>query len=164
MNVYKLLQLNRKIKSHRIKFLGLFMLHKLNKRYLAVNLDPVMACNLRCKMCYFTDEDYVRTLKGQYKEEELSQVAKTIFNRAIKLQIGCRTETTLYINLECIVALSNQYNIPYISLTTYAIILTEQKIENLFKAGLDEFTISLHGVTKSHYENFMRKASYEKFH
>ena len=164
MNIYKLLQLNRKIKSHRIKFLGLFLLHKLGKRYLAVNLDPVMACNLRCKMCYFTDEDYVRTLKGQFKKEELDQVAKTIFKRALKLQIGCGTEPTLYKDLEHIVALGKQYNVPYISLTTNANLLTEEKIENLLKAGLNEFTISLHGVTKESYENFMKKASYEKFH
>ena len=31
-------------------------------------------------------------------------------------------------------------------------------------AGLNEFTISLHGVTKESYESFMNKASYEKFH
>ena len=77
MNIYKLLQLNRKIKSHRVKFLALYLLHKFNKRYLAVNLDPVMACNLRCKMCYFTDEDYVKTLKGQFKDEDLELVAKS---------------------------------------------------------------------------------------
>ena len=88
MNIYRLLQLNRKIKSHRIKFLGLFILHTFNKRYLAVNLDPVMACNLRCKMCYFTDEDYVKTLKGQFNDDDIEQVAKTIFRRALKLQIG----------------------------------------------------------------------------
>lgn len=164
MNIYKLLQLNRKIKSHRIKFLGLFLLHKLGKRYLAVNLDPVMACNLRCKMCYFTDEDYVRTLKGQFKNEELDQVAKTIFNRALKLQIGCGTEPTLYKELDYIVSLGKQYKVPYISLTTNANLLTEEKIENLLKAGLNEFTISLHGVTKESYESFMKKASYEKFH
>lgn len=164
MNIYKLLQLNRKIKSHRIKFLGLFLLHKLGKRYLAVNLDPVMACNLRCKMCYFTDEDYVRTLKGQFKKEELDQVAKTIFKRALKLQIGCGTEPTLYKDLESIVSLGKQYRVPYISLTSNANLLTEEKIENLLKAGLNEFTISLHGVTKASYESFMKKASYEKFH
>ena len=164
MNVYKLLQLNRKIKSHRIKFLGLYLLHKLGKRYLAVNLDPVMACNLRCKMCYFTDADYVKTLKGQFKEEDLNLVAKTIFNRALKLQIGCGTEPTLYKNLENIVALGKQYKVPYISITTNANLLTEEKIESLLKAGLDEFTISLHGVNKESYEGFMKKASYEKFH
>ncbi|MGM5469216.1 radical SAM protein [Flavobacteriaceae bacterium LMO-SS05] len=163
MNVYKLLQLNRKIKSHRIKFLGLFLLHKFNKRYLAVNLDPVMACNLRCKMCYFTDEDYVKTLKGQFKDEDLNLVAKTIFSRALKLQIGCGTEPTLYKNLVKIVELGKEYKVPYISITTNANLLTEEKIEALLKAGLNEFTISLHGVTKKSYENFMKKASYEKF-
>ncbi len=140
------------------------MLHKFNKRYLAVNLDPVMACNLRCKMCYFTDADYVKTLKGQFKDEDLDLVAKSIFKRALKLQIGCGTEPTLYKNLERIVELGKQYNVPYISLTTNANLLTEEKIEALLKAGLNEFTISLHGVTKESYEGFMKKASYEKFH
>ncbi len=163
MNIYKLLQLNRKIKSHRVKFLGLFLLHKFNKRYLAVNLDPVLACNLRCKMCYFTDADYVKTLKGQFKEDDLERVANAIFHRALKLQIGCGTEPTLYKNLEKIVALGKQHKVPYISITTNANLLTKEKIEPLLKAGLNEFTISLHGVTKESYESFMKKASYEKF-
>jgi len=164
MNIYKLLQLNRFIKNHRIKFFGLYLLHKFNQRYLAVNLDPVMACNLRCKMCYFTDAEYVKTLKGQFKEEELEQVAATIFKRALKLQIGCGTEPTLYKKLPEIVELGKRHKVPYISLTTNANLLTEEKIEALLKAGLNEFTISLHGVTKETYENFMKKASYEKFH
>jgi len=164
MNIYKLLQLNRKIKNHRIKFLGLYLLHKMNRRYLAVNLDPVLACNLRCKMCYFTDEDYVKKLKGQFKDEEIERVAETVFNRALKLQVGCGTEPTLYKKLPELIALGKKYNVPYISLTTNANLLTEDKIEALLKAGLNEFTISLHGVTKASYENFMQKADYEKFH
>lgn len=163
MNIYKLLKLNRNINNHRIKFFALFLLHKFNKRYLAVNLDPVMACNLRCKMCYFTDANYVKTLKGQFKEEEIKQVAKTIFNRALKLQIGCGTEPTLYKNLPLLVSLGKTYKVPYISLTTNANLLNENKIEELLIAGLDEFTISLHGVTKSSYEDFMKNASHEKF-
>lgn len=164
MNIYKLLQLNRKIKNHRIKFLGLYLLHKMNRRYLAVNLDPILACNLRCKMCYFTDEEYVKTLKGQFKDEEIERVAETVFKRALKLQVGCGTEPTLYKKLPELIALGKKYNVPYISLTTNANLLTEEKIEALLKAGLNEFTISLHGVTKESYENFMGKADYEKFH
>ena len=163
MNIYKLLKLNRKIKNHRIKFLGLWALHTCNQRYLAVNIDPVMACNLRCKMCYFTDADFVKTLKGQFKQEELKIVAKTIFNRALKLQIGCGTEPTLYKNLTELVALGKEYGVPYISLTTNANLLNEDNIESLLNAGLNEFTISLHGVTKESYEGFMKKTSYDKF-
>jgi len=164
MNVYKLLKLNRLIKSHRIKFFGLYILHKLNMRYLAVNLDPVMACNLRCKMCYFTDKEYVKKLKGQLKDDELERIAKVIFKRALKLQIGCGTEPTLYKNLVRVVELGKAYNVPYISLTTNANLLDEDKIRALINAGLNEFTISLHGVEKESYESFMKKASYEKFH
>ncbi|TYB78810.1 radical SAM protein [Bizionia myxarmorum] len=164
MNVYRLLKLNRKIKSHRIKFLGLYLLHRFNKRYLAVNLDPVLACNLRCKMCHFTDAEYIKTLKGQLEDDELEKIAKTIFNRALKLQIGCGTEPTLYKNLVKVVELGTFYNVPYISITTNANLLDEEKIEALLKAGLHEFTISLHGVHKETYENFMKQGSYEKFH
>ncbi len=163
MDVYKLLRANRLIKNHRIKFFGLYLLHKFNLRYLAVNLDPVLACNLRCKMCYFTDPDYVKTLKGQLKDDDLEQIAKVIFKRALKLQIGCGTEPTLYKNLVKIVELGKAYNVPYISLTTNANLLDEEKIKALVNAGLNEFTISLHGVNKSSYENFMKKANYEKF-
>ena len=163
MNIYKLLKLNNSIKNHRIKFLGLFLLHKFNKRYLALNLDPVMACNLRCKMCYFTDKDYVKKIKGKMTNDEVEQIAKAIFSRALKLQIGCGTEPTLYKDLPEIVTLGKKYKVPYISLTTNANLLTSEKIEDLLSAGLDEFTISLHGVTKESYEDFMGKANYETF-
>jgi len=66
VKIYTLLKLNRYLKNHRIKFLGLFLLHKLDKRYLAVHFDPVNTCNLRCKMCYFTDDDYVQKLKDTF--------------------------------------------------------------------------------------------------
>lgn len=164
MDVYKLLKLNRRIKNYRIKFFVLWLLHVFNKRYLAVNLDPVLACNLRCKMCYFTDKDYVKKLKGQFKDDELEQVANTIFKRALKLQIGCGTEPTLYKNLVEVVKLGKKYNVPYITLTTNANLLDLESVENLLKAGLNEFTISLHGVNKESYENFMQKGNYEKFH
>lgn len=166
MNIYKLLQLNRKIKSHRVKFLALWFLHIFNRRYLAVNLDPVLACNLRCKMCYFTDNDYLKKLKGkgQFKPEELELVAKRIFSRALKLQIGCGTEPTIYKHLPKLVELGKKYKVPYITLTTNANLLHEENIEALLKAGLNEFTISLHGVTKESYENFMQRGDYHKFH
>jgi hypothetical protein len=65
-------------------------------------------------MCYFTDADYVKTLKGQFKEDDLELVAKAIFNRALKLQLGCGTEPTLYKNLPKLVSLGKAYKVPYI--------------------------------------------------
>ncbi|MBT8268011.1 MAG: radical SAM protein [Flavobacteriaceae bacterium] len=163
MNIYKLIRLNRLVRNHRLKFLALFGLHKLGFRYLAINLDPVLACNLRCTMCYFTDKEYVKKFKGQLKIEEIERIAEVMFRRALKLQIGCGTEPTLYKNLPQIVALGKRYKVPYISLTTNANLLTRDSIVELLDAGLDEFTISLHGVKKDTYEKFMQKAQYEIF-
>ena len=163
MNIYKLLRLNRLVKNHRLKFLALYALHRMKMRYLAVNLDPVMACNLRCTMCYFTDKEYVKKMKGQLKPQELDRIAAVLFPRALKLQIGCGTEPTLYKDLARVVSLGKKYKVPYISLTTNANLLTRESIIELLDAGLDEFTISLHGVKKDTYEAFMQKGQYETF-
>lgn len=163
MTVYQLLKLNNLIKNHRIKFLGLWGLNLFNKRTLSVNFDPVFACNLRCKMCYFTDKEYMKNIKGIMPDEDLALYARSFFNNALKLQIGCGAEPTLYKNLTEIVALGRQHNVPYITLTTNANLLTAEKIHQLSQAGLHEFTVSLHGVHKESYEYFMGKGNYELF-
>lgn len=152
------------IKSHRIKFFGLWWLHVLNKRYLAVNFDPVNACNLRCKMCYFTDENYVKTLKGTFDKADLPLWAARTLPRALKLQVGCGTEPTLYKHLDAVFELGKEYKVPHISLTTNAILLQKDKLESWVKNGLDEITVSLHGVYKETYEFMMGKSDYEQFH
>lgn len=164
MNIYKLLKLNWLIKNPRIKFFGIYLLHKMNQRYIAIHFDPVMACNLRCKMCYFTDENYVKKTKGIFPKEDLEILADKMFKRALKLQVGCGTEPTLYKELPQIIKLGKQHHVPYISLTTNGNLLTKEKVNELVTNGLDEFTISLHGVKKEAYEEFMGKASFEKFH
>lgn len=161
---YYLLKLNSMVKSHRVKFLGLWLLHKLNRRYLAVNFDPINSCNLRCKMCYFTDENYVKTLKGTFDKDELPLWAERSLPRALKLQVGCGTEPTLYKDLDTIFELGKKYKVPHISLTTNANLLQKDKLESWVKNGLEEVTVSLHGVYKETYEFMMGKGDYEKFH
>ncbi len=86
MDIYKILKFNNTIKSHRIKFFGLWLLSVLDKRYLAIQFDPVLACNLRCKMCYFTDDEYVRAnMKGIFQEKDLEALAQVNFKNALKL-------------------------------------------------------------------------------
>jgi len=164
MRTYTLLKLNRFVKNHRIKFFGLFLLHKFNKRYLAVHFDPVNACNLRCKMCYFTDSDYVKTIKGTFDKNDLPLLGKAVLKRALKFQIGCGTEPTLYNNLEDVIKIGNSYKVPHISLTTNANLLTKEKLNKWIDAGLHEIIVSLHGVHQNTYENFMQKGDYHKFH
>lgn len=164
MDFYKILKTVQNIKSHRVKFLGLWVFNVLNKRHLNVQFDPVLACNFKCKMCYFTDPEALKKLKGIFKKEELEVVAKTIFKNTLKLQIGCGAEPTLFKhNLE-IIQLAKKYKIPYLSMVTNGNLLTKETINSFATNGLNEFILSMHGVKKESYESFMDKGSYDKFH
>lgn len=163
MNHYSLLKFNQFIKSYRLKFLGIFLLHIMRRRYLAIFFDPVNACNLRCRMCYFTDTDYVKRLKGIFTEENVQILAQAFFKRALKLQIGCGTEPTLYKDISSIIKLGKEYAIPHISLTTNGNLLKKDLLKEWIILGLSEITISLHGVHKESYEYMMGNGNFDVF-
>ncbi|RZJ68446.1 MAG: radical SAM protein [Flavobacterium sp.] len=164
MDIYRLLKLNQRIKSHRIKFLGLWLLSVLDKRYLSIQMDPVLACNLRCKMCYFTDADFVRkNMKGMFKQDDLEPMAKSIFKNALKLQIGCGAEPTLFKHNVQLIELAKQHGVPYISMITNGNLIDANDILEFANAGLDEIILSVHGVKKETYEDLMDKGDFEKF-
>ena len=163
MNVYRLLRLFRGVNSPRLRMLGIWALHVMNRRYLGVFLDPVLMCNLQCRMCYFSDKERRKTLHGMFSVEELSLVAKAFFPHALKLQIGCGAEPTLSPHLPRIVKDGKAMGVPYISVTTNGQLLSEALLRDMARAGLDELTISLHGTTRDVYEYFMQGASWDKF-
>jgi MoaA/NifB/PqqE/SkfB family radical SAM enzyme len=163
MKIYTLLRIATLVRSERIKLFGIWILHVLGKRYTGIFLDPVFACNLRCKMCYFSDEEKRKNYHGIFRFEDIEQIAKALFERALKLQIGCGAEPTLHKDLIKIIALGRQYKIPYISLTTNGNLLTKELISDAAKAGLNEIILSAHGLTKRTYEHWMRNGRVDLF-
>ncbi|NDV54651.1 radical SAM protein [Parabacteroides sp. 52] len=160
---YRILRLNSRIKSIRIKLLGIWLFHVLRKRYIGIFFDPVLACNFRCKMCYFSDAEKRKTYKGTLDYTAIESIAQSLFHRALKLQIGCGAEPTLHKDLVRIIALGKQYHIPHISLTTNGSLLSRDVLEGMAKAGLDEITISTHGLTRETYESLMVNGNFEEF-
>lgn len=148
-----------------VKLVGLAAMFRLHRRTAGVFLDPILACNLRCRMCYFSDPEKRASMKGIMTDEELQICAKALFPYAIKLQIGCGAEPTLYPDLEGIIKLGRSYYVPYISLTTNGQLIGNGKVslETLVRAGLNELTLSLHGTTKEIYENLMLGANFDTF-
>lgn len=163
MNIYNLLKANRLIKSSRLKLAGILFLHKTKRRYFGIFFDPVLACNLRCQMCYFSDAEKRRQMHGKFSLEEIKKIANQFFPYALKLQIGCGAEPTLYNDITGILKLAKQYSVPYISMTTNANLLQKEDLRKYILAGLNEITVSLHGVKQTTYESLMEGASYPKF-
>lgn len=162
MNYYKLLRLNSLVKSDRMKILGVGVLFTLRKRFHNVFFDPILLCNFRCKMCYFSDPEY-KPSKKRFAEEDLPKIASAFFSNALKLQIGCGAEPSLYKYNEKVIELAKKYGVPHISYTTNGSLLDYNKIQSLAEAGLDEFIISMHGTSKEVYESMMPGSDFEKF-
>ena len=165
MNIYKLLKIIAgKGLPAPVKLMGAWAMQVLRRRNIGVFIDPVLACNLRCRMCYFSDPEHVRSVsKGRLTEAEIDKIGKAFFHRALKLQIGCGAEPTLFPHLEYLVAQGRKAGIPYISLTTNGQLIASGRVDlmRLAEAGLDELTLSLHGTDKETYEYLMPGAKYE---
>lgn len=142
----------------RLKLMGLSYLVWRRRRVLGIFMDPVMTCNFRCKMCYMSNRAQRKNIKGQIiSPESLDVVNKALYNRALKLQIGCATEPTIYPHLTELIADARQAGIPYVSITTNGKLIAQGRISlrALVEAGLSELTLSLHGTTAEIYEELM---------
>lgn len=162
--IYKLIKLQRLAKSHRVKFAGVLLSDLLNLRYLFVRFDPVIACNLRCIMCYFGNDEYRKNKKGSFNDDEIKRLAEQFFLKTLQLVIGCGAEPTLYQNFADLIKIGKSYKIPYVGFVSNGQLLTDEHIEKFISNKLDELTISLHGVRRETYETFMVNASYERLH
>lgn len=151
------------MESPRLKLLGLIAMHVLRRRYSCLFFDPVLACNLRCRMCYFSDAEARRNMHGRFSHDDIEAIAKALFPHMLKLQIGCGAEPTVSNELPHIVALGRKYGVRYISITTNGMLLTRDLIDSLVDSGLNEITLSAHGFSQHVYESLMQGASFDKF-
>ena len=165
-DIYTLLRYFSHLGGSRMKLAALWALHSTHRRYIGVFVDTVLTCNYRCRMCYFSNEEERRQRRGtKLTEEQLNHIAHALFSRAVKLQIGCGAEPTMDLKGALrLVQLGKQYGVPYIALTSNGALLTYDKLHELVEAGLDELTVSLHGVRRETYENMMGPtADYDAF-
>ncbi len=165
MNVYKALRFFAGKVPGPMKLMALAAMLRMRRRMAGIFLDPVLACNLRCRMCYFSDPERRAAMRGVISEERLSQIEKALYPVALKLQIGCGAEPTLSPMLPRIVRGARRYGVPNISLVTNGQLLAGDRIDldALVQDGLGELILSLHGTRKETYEYLMDGAHWENF-
>ncbi|MCM1293499.1 MAG: radical SAM protein [Bacteroides sp.] len=162
MDIYKTLKRVTGVKSPRLRLLMLWLAYVGRRRMIGVYIDPVVACNLRCRMCAFSDPEARLRLKGRMTDGQLSAVARGLYSRALKVQIGCGAEPTLDNRISQIIADAKNCGVPYVSVTTNGQRLTLEMLQKWVDEGLDELTLSMHGTSRDTYEWLMDGASFEQ--
>ncbi|MCT4643941.1 MAG: radical SAM protein [Carboxylicivirga sp.] len=136
---------------------------KLGFRHLSLRIDPALSCNLRCKMCYFSNTEYRKTSKGSFSATNMEDIAKIFYPKALQVVLGCGAEPTINTNFMTMLELAAKYQVPNISLVTNGMLLRESQIRKMHKIGVDEIILSAHGLTSNSYESFMTNGHFEKF-
>lgn len=163
MTFYTLLRLHKRIKSRRLKLLGLFVASHLGLRHLSIRIDPVLGCNLACRMCNYSSPEHRRSHTGTLTTEDFEDIARGLFPRAFQLIVGCGAEPTKHPQFKELFRLAKQYKVPDVGIVTNGQLLKKSDLEYMAVQGVTELILSAHGVTRGTYEKFMTGASYEKF-
>jgi MoaA/NifB/PqqE/SkfB family radical SAM enzyme len=158
-----LMRMNRRVRSTRLKFFMIFLADLFDMRHTVVRFDPASGCNLRCRMCYFSNESWLaKQREMRFTWPEVERIASEFFPRALQVHIGCGREPTVYKGFEDIVALAKRHGVGFVSLVSNGQLLGRPQIEKLVDFGLDEITLSVHGVEARTYEHLMRGASHAR--
>ncbi len=148
------------IRSNRLKLLLIFIAQLFNKRYYSVRIDPIFACNLKCRMCYFSQSR--KSESARFTPEEIEILARNTFKNALQVVVGCGAEPTMYKDFIYIIRKAKEAGVPNVSLVTNAQLIKYNHLVEMLDAGLDELIVSVHGTTKETYERFMVGAKWEK--
>ena len=148
------------IRSNRLKLLLIFIAQLFNKRYYSVRIDPIFACNLRCRMCYFSQSRKSESMR--FTVEEIDIIAKNTFRNALQVVVGCGAEPTMYKDFIYIIRKAKEAGVPSVSVVSNAQLIKYNHLVEMLDAGLDELIISVHGTTKETYERFMVGAKWGK--
>lgn len=144
-----------------IKYLAIRCLQALGHRYLVVRLDTNYVCNLKCRMCYFSNPNIEK--RKSMTIELYKKIADDIFRKVHVLYLSCASEPFMTKNFIEYARIARQdYNIPNISFCTNGMLLNEDKIRRIVDLGVNEVIISVDGATAETYEKIRKGADFNK--
>ena len=126
-------------------FLGKYAWLRLRRRPVLLNFEVTMRCNARCNFC-----DYWKT-PAEAKHTEIAEFGEIARRFSPMLVTFTGGEPTLRKDLEAVVASVRQaVRFTYVQLITHGAMLTLERAQSLWDAGVDQFNISLDYLDERH--------------
>ncbi len=156
---YKLYKLIGPGKNMRIL---LDMARLIKIRYLVVRFDPNWLCNLRCRMCYFSGEGYVKNIVPPMNIELFDKIAADLFPRARILFMGCGAEPLMSPRFADHLDTIGRYSIPHVNVVSNGQLLTEEIAFKLVENRINQLIISMDGFCSETYESIRTGGNFNK--
>jgi hypothetical protein len=133
-----------------IPLIGLVEVGIIDRGTNVIEIRPVTGCNLKCPFCSVSPEKRERNfiIEPEFLVEKLKALIQ-IKTKNTKIFINSQGEPLLYAPLAYLIkGMKIQDKIDSISIVTNGTLLTENKLEELKRAGLDTLYVSLHTLDK----------------
>lgn len=125
-------------------------------------MDQINKCNLRCRMCAFSDERVRNLKKVEMPFWVFEKISYEIFPYAYYVALSCLTEPLLIKDLPKRLKLLKEKGVPFSEIITNGILLKDKIIESFIENRLTRLGISLDGTKKETYESIRVGASFKK--
>jgi radical SAM protein with 4Fe4S-binding SPASM domain len=130
-------------------------------RIFSVFMDQNNRCNLRCKMCGFSDARVSAIPKYDMPRALFDSIASQLFPRTNILILSILTEPFMTKDFPDRLEAVRASGVPYSEIITNGTLLDEGRITRILEADIRCLTVSIDGGTKATYESIRRGARFE---
>jgi radical SAM protein with 4Fe4S-binding SPASM domain len=130
-------------------------------RFLSVFMDQNNKCNLRCRMCGFSDPRVGGLAKLDLPRPLYDRIAAEVFPHTSRLCLSILTEPFMTRDFPERLQAVRRYGVPFSEFYTNGTMLTDQAIDAIAEAGINRVTVSIDGGTKEIFEHIRAGASFE---
>lgn len=130
-------------------------------RFLNVQMDQNNKCNLKCRMCGFSDPRVDALPQYDMPRELYDVIAAQLFPRTAYLTLSLLTEPFMTRDFPDRLRAVRDYGVPFSDIYTNGTLLTARAIEKMIDAQISRLTVSIDGGTKELYEDIRRGARFE---
>ena len=127
-----------------------------------LKIDTVNQCNLSCIMCHFSNPEVSRQKKTEISPENFSKIAAEIFPFCSEIFLSFSTEPLIHSQLDKVLNITADYQIPSVSMTTNGLLLNERIIDLIINSNITNLYISIDGASKETYEKIRIGGKFER--
>jgi radical SAM protein with 4Fe4S-binding SPASM domain len=131
-------------------------------RPINLEVDITNKCNLRCVMCLFSTEEYLRRPRRYMSIDEFQAIADDVFAVCHRVSLSYGTEPLLHPDFERLIEILGRYRVPRNYVTTNGQLLTERIVEGMIDHGFHSLCVSIDAATAPTYERIRVGGSFER--
>ncbi len=130
-------------------------------RVFKVYMDVNNRCNLKCRMCGFSDPRVASVPKYDMPRSLFDSIAAQVFPMTNLLVLSMMTEPFMTRDFPDRLARVREFAVPYSEIITNGTLLNERSIGKILDAGITRMTFSIDGGTKQIHESIRPGAVFQ---